>query len=180
MIRTFGVQTLGAAAQPWFADALTAAIAAQPSNYNDGQTTTPVKVASSALYRVGDYLILSAGTANQERVTIVQIPNGTTLNVTFCTKAHASGDVIALDIFCYNVSIQLLDGGTGVAYLGTDNTVTAAPGGTAFYELQKEATGTLPAQWEYSPSGNNNCRNTADGWIVGTAGDKYLAAAYVV
>lgn len=180
MIRSFGVQTLGATAQPWFSDVLTAAIAAQPGNYNDGQTITPVKVANSALYRVGDYLILSAGLAAQERVTITQIPNGTTVNVVYCTKAHASGDPIALDIFCYNVSIQLLDGGSGIAYLGTDNTVTAVPAGSAFYELQKEATGTLPATWEYSPSGNNNCRNTSDGWIVGTVGDKYLASAYVV
>lgn len=180
MVRTFGVQTLGAAAQPWFSDALTAAIAAQPNNGNDNQTPTLIKVADTTKYRVGDYLVLGAGTATQERVGINRIVDATTLGVVLCYKAHASGDLIALDLYCYNVSIQLLDGGTGVAYLGTDNTVTAVPAGNAFYELQKVAAAALPSVWNYSPSGASDCRQSSDGWIVGTAGDKYLAAAYVV
>lgn len=180
MIRTFGVQTLGTPSQPWFADVTTAAIVAQPQNANDNQTQTPVLVGSTTRYRVGDYFILDAGAANQERVNVAAITSSTILQVTNCAKAHASSAVIALDIFCFNVTIQLLDGGSGLAVLGTDKTVTATPGGTAFYELTKVASAAQPNVWAYSPNAAVDNLKTSDGWIIGTSGDKYIAAAYVV
>lgn len=181
MIRTFGVQTLGAAAQPWFVDALTALILAQPQNANNQQAVTTIAVASTTKYRVGDYLVLDAGAAGQERVgPIVQILSATTMNVQGVVNAHASAAVISLDIFCFNVSIQLVDGGTGAAYLGTDHTVTNAPGGSVFFELQKVAAGSVPAVWEYTEGINFDGVKSGDGWIAGTSGDKYLATAYVI
>jgi hypothetical protein len=181
MIRTFGVQTIGAAAQPWFVDATTAAIIAQPQNVNNQQAVTTISVASTTKYRVGDYLVLDAGAAAQERVgPIAQILSANTMNVQGVVKAHASAAVISLDIFCFNVSIQLVDGGTGAAYLGTDHTVTNAPGGTAFYELQLAAAGSPPSVWNYTSSINFDGVKSGDGWIAGTSGDKYLATAYVI
>jgi hypothetical protein len=180
MIRTFGVQTLGATAQPWFKDTITAAIVAQPNNLSNYQGTTMVTVTATSKYRVGDYLIFDPGQVVQDGGSITQILSPTTMSVVGLINAHAANSVLALNIRCFNVTIQLLDGGTGAAYLGSDNTVTAAPGGNVFYEIQKVAANSQPNIWNYTQSVGYDGIMSGDGWIVGTSGDKFIAAAYVI
>lgn len=167
-IRTFGVQTLTGTAQPWFGDALTAAVIAQPQNVSNYQAKTIISVASTTKYRVGDYLIVDPGTANREGCGIAGIPSATTLMVSGLTKAHASAALVALNIKCFNVVIQNI-GGTAL-YLGSDQTVTNVPGGSAFSYIS------IGGYWNYGYFNYNGLRS-ADGWIVGTAASTYLAYA---
>jgi hypothetical protein len=172
MIRTFGAQTLTGSAQPFFGDALTAAVVAQPQNNQNYQNQTIISVASTAKYRIGDYLIIDDGSASQEGCCITTIPSSTTLSVSGLQFAHATSAIIALDILCYTVSIQYI--GSGFCYLGTDNTVTTVPGGNVFAELSTQGV------WTYPPSVNYNGLRSGYGWIIGTSGQKFLAYAVII
>jgi len=171
-IRSFGVQTLGAAAQPWFSDALTAAVIAQPQNNQNYQNQTIISVASTTKYRIGDYLIVDPGTASREGCAITQIPSATTLSVSGLQKAHASAALIALNIMCFNVVIQNIGGAS--VYLGTDQTVTTVPGGNVFSQLFVQGV------WNYGGITPTNAVRSGAGWIIGTSGNTYLAYATVV
>ena len=179
MIRSWGLVTLGAAAVPWFGDSLAAAFVPAGGSNN----TSTVQLASTTRYRQGDRIILGIGQAGANIVLVDNIPDATHLKVRSeggaALSAWANATLISLAIRCFKVRIQALDGNTGTIWLGTDNTVTNAGGGTAFYQLQKVAAAATPNYYEYGFQNAADALGTQDGWLVGTAADKYAISAEV-
>lgn len=186
MIRTFGLQTLTTASQPWFADTMTAAFL-QPTQTTDG--IIQVALASSTKWQQGDRVAIIDDTNGKDIVLVDRVvrdvPNTRTLLYVKSEgdaklNSHPVNTVIALDVACGEVMIQMQDGTTGDMWIGTDSTVTNAGVGTAVFKISKTAAGTPTNTFRYTESLDLNSVRTSDGWIVGTTGDKYVAAAFVV
>lgn len=175
MLRTFGLQTITAAAsQPWFSDVTTAAIPVLASG-----VTIPVKVGNTKIYQVGDRIDIDPSTATQDSFIVDTIPDSTTLNCRVqgggANKAHATAAVIRLAIACAKVEIQAITT-TGSMWLGADNTVTNAGAGLAVRNLGPSA---IYSYSEGAGSGPDPV-NTAEGWVAGTPGDTFIAVATVI
>jgi hypothetical protein len=178
MIVTFGLQTLGATAQPLFADKITAALAIPPVGIDP-----IVTVANTAIYQTGFRLLIDAGQAAQDVLRVGTILTSTTMSCSYESAqphAHAVNAVIALAIGACEIVVQPIDGGTGDVILGTDNTVTALMAGSAFCKINKTASGTMSQGYRMTNTVDHNVVRTDDVWIVGTTGDKYLASAVVL
>jgi hypothetical protein len=164
MIRSWGVVTLAGVAVPWFGDVTTAAIALP-----QGNGVIPVTVASTKRYKAGDRIIVDPGATDQDCLLVDTIPSATVLNCrsegNATTHTHVTATLIELSIACMDVIIQNLS--AAVAWLGTDNTVTAIGGGSAFYELAIPPAAPNVFREADSVAGVNTCR-TNDGWIIGT------------
>ena len=164
MIRSWGLVTSSATAMPWFGDVTTAAVAL-PSNSG----IIPVTVASTTRYRVGDRIVLDPDLTNADTLLVDTIPSATVLNCRIEGEAkshtHANGAIIQLSIACMDVIIQGV--GSGEIVLGTDNTVTAVPGGSAFYILQPVTSPAQPAAFRLTTSTDYNTVRTSDGWMIG-------------
>jgi len=179
MIRSWGIVTLTGAAQPWFGDVTTAAVALP-----QGNGIIPVTVAATKRYRVGDRLILDPEQTNQDVVMVSSIPSSTVLNCVSegqaVTHTHISGAIVQLSIAVEDVILQAVDGNTAAVWLGSDNTVTVA-GGSAFHQLQKVASGAVPQEWrEAGEASDANIVRTSDGWMIGTLNDKVGVASIVL
>lgn len=166
MIRSWGLVTSTATAMPWFGDVTTAAVALPGSS-----GIIPVTVASTTRYRAGDRIVLDPEQTNQDTLLIDTIPSATVLNCRLegdgKSHTHTNGAIIQLSIACMDVIFDNV--GTGEIVLGSDNTVTAVPGGSAFKVLQPV---TSPAQSNSfrlagSIGSSNTCR-TSDGWMIGS------------
>lgn len=180
MIRSWGVVALTGSAQPWFGDVLTAAVALPR-----GDGIIPVTLAATRRYKVGDRIVLDPLQTNQDTLLIESIFSATVL---YCasegnapTHVHSNGVILQLSIPAMDVSLQAVDGNAATVWLGSDDTVTAIGGGSAFYQLQKVTAGQPPAGYREAGSigGSNNVR-TSDGWMIGTAADKVAVGAYVL
>lgn len=174
MIRSWGVQTLTGAAQPWFGDVLTAAF----SPVGDGGPQK-VTVASTTLYAVGDRVIIGIGQANPNILLVDRIFSATVL---YChseggapIKAWANSTIIALDIACADVILQQFTSDANPVWIGSDSTVTNAGAGSAFAQILP---GAIPYHLNQAPQWN--VMRTTDGWMAGTIGDKTGVAALVV
>lgn len=174
MVRSWGLVVLSGAAQPWFGDVTTAAVAAMP----DGGII-PVTVGSTTRYRVGDRIYIEPDTANQDMLMIDGIPSSTVLNCRLegggKTHAHANTSIIQLSIPAMDVIIQ--SNAAASVWLGSDNTVATAGGGSSFYRL--DATPSTPFRLAGSIGGANTCR-TSDGWMIGTSTQGVLVSAIVL
>lgn len=173
MIRTFGQITLGATSQPWFGDVTTAAIAA-PVN----SQYILVPVANTAIYQVGDRIILNPAGPVKSVLKVNQIVSSTVLQ---CQSegyaevpAYATATVIALAINCWKIDFQ--NTGSDPIYLGADDTVTSSGGGSAFRELLAAATDITNA-YSIEKSTGQNSLNTDEGWMAGSG--TILIAAHV-
>ena len=87
------------------------------------------------------------------------------LEGTGTSNTHANGAIIQLSIACMDVIIQAV--GSGEIVLGTDNTVTTVPGGTAFYVLQPVTSPAQPSVFRLTTSTDYNTVRTSDGWLIG-------------
>ena len=180
MFRTFGVQSItGTNAQPLFGDKLTAAMPIPPAGVDAIAT-----VANTAIYQVGDRINIDMGQAAQDTLLVINILSSTTMQVTSqggaAQHAHNSGALISLSISAAEIIVQLLDGTTGNAVLGSDSTVTTTPGGNAIQVLYKTASGTPTVSFRFTNSVSFNAIRTDDAWIIGTASDKFIATAEIV
>lgn len=183
-IRQLGVQTLTGSAQPLMSDVTTAASVLPPDGVD-----MYIQVASNAIYQDGDRLILAPGTASQDSVKVVgfQTPAGATSTVYLqCSlegangHAHGTGTVIQLAINAIDVVVSPVEGGAAAVVIGADNTVTATPGGSAIYRLDKTTAGTQPNIWHMAGGVDHNVVNSADAWMIGTAADKVFVYALVL
>ena len=179
MLRSWGIVTLSGSAQPWFGDKVTAAV-----GLGSAAGIIPVTVASTTNYRVGDRIVLDPQQTNQDTLMVDSIASSTVLNCKSeggaATHTHAVNALIVLTIACAEIMLQALDGNTATVWLGSDNTVTATPSGTAFQQLQKVAAGGAPSLFRYTNSVGTNWVRTSDGWMIGTAADKVAVIAIVV
>ena len=167
------------AAQPLFGDKLTAAMPIPPAGVDATAT-----VANTAIYQAGDRITIDPYTANQDTLLVTTILTSTTMQVTSqggaAQHAHAVNAIIALSISAAELFVQLKDGTTGNAYLGTDNTVTAVPGGNVVQILYKTTAGTPTNVFKATNSATFDMVRTDDLWIIGTANDTFIAAAEVI
>lgn len=178
MIRTFGVQTLTGAAQPWMGDVTTAAFA--PTNSGQYEQVT---VASTKFYQVGDRIVLGAGSTSPlpNILRVNKIASATVLDCISESAAQlsafATNAIIALSIAAWAVDFQNI--GVDPVWLGTDNTVTAVPGGSVFRQLLPTSTNYFNSLYRYVKHTGQNPVNTAEGWMIGTAAQTMLVAALV-
>jgi hypothetical protein len=175
-IRTMGPQTLTGNAQPLMGDVTTAAVVAAAVG-----TFAVITVANTALYQPGDRIILEPLTANSDAYIVAEIVSSTVLN---CTPqgtpiAHVTSSIIQLGDAAIDVVVQPVDGGAGPVFIGSDNTITAVPAGNVIYRLDKTAAGTEGNAWHMAGGTDHNIVNTAEAWMVGTAGDKVYVYALV-
>jgi len=172
LIRSFGLQAVSGAAQPCLGDVTTAAFVVPAK----GQLAT-VTVANSAIYQVGDRIILGAGQVGPNILKVVKIPAG---GVTLlcesegdaALKAWVSGTILALSIACFRIGFRT-PGNAGLVWLGTDSSVTNAGAGTAF-----EALGNAD-RYDYVFHNGQNPLNTAEIWMAGTPPDTVLVSAHI-
>lgn len=177
MIRSWGLVALSGAAQPWFGDVTTAAIALP-----QGNGIIPVTVASTTRYRAGDRIVVAPGTASQDTLLVDTIPSATVLNCRSegngTTHVHVTSTIIQLSIACMDVIIQAIT--AAAVWLGSDNTVTNVGGGSAFYELEPFTAPAQPNVFRLAGSiGSDNTCRTSDGWMIGT-GTQTVAVSAVV
>ncbi len=179
MLVTFGVQTLTGNAQPVLGDVLTAALANPFETTNDPVAT----VANTAIYQVGFRITIDPETVSQDSYKIIKILSATTMQLSLEGSKghnHANGAIIQLAIAASDICVQALNGGAGAVVIGADNTVTAVPGGSAVFVLDKTTSPTENNVWRMTDSGQYNPVNTADAWMIGTAGDKVIVYALVI
>lgn len=183
MIRSWGVVSLTGAAQPWFGSVTTAAMVL--AQVKENVILVPVSPADSKKFVAGDRIVIEPGTTSADTLLINSI--NTTTGILTCasegnyqTHAHASGVIVMLSIACADVQLQAVDGAAATVWLGTDNTVTAIGGGSAFRQLQKVAAGSVPSEYRMEGSAKYNVGRTSDGWMIGTAADKVAVAAIVL
>jgi len=178
MIRSWGVNTLGASSQPWFGDVTTAAV-----GLPDSFGKISVTVASTARYQAGDRILVGPQTATQDVVKVDSIASSTVLNCqsegNAKTHTHVTNTQIMLDIACAEIIITNLASDQPV-WLGSDNTVTNTGGGSGFYPIEPVTGTNQPNSFRVSNSVNSDAIRTSEGWIVGTNGRTYSAAAIVV
>lgn len=177
MVRTFGLQTLTGIAQPVIGDVTTAAVAV-PFEGQDALIT----VANSAIYQVGDRIVLDPLTVNSTEYIVERIPSGTTLLARSHGNAfaHASGAIIQLAPVCLDLVVLPNAGGAGPIFIGADNTITNAPAGNVIYRLEKIVAGTNGQPWHYGGGVGANILRASEVWTVGTAADTYFAYAVVL
>lgn len=169
MQRTFGIQTLTGVAQPIFGDVTTAAVLL-PLKEQDALIT----VANTAIYQVGDRILLEPGTTNQDSYKVSVIKSSTVLQCSLegaTGHAHASGVTIAISIACSELTIQAVYGTTGSIWVGADKTITSAGAGSAVFQV----TPNLP--FHKYPAGANNSINTAEYWMAATAAIQGIVSA---
>jgi hypothetical protein len=175
---TFGLQTLTGAAQPVLGDVLTAALPV-PQEKVDPIIT----VASTTFYQVGFRITVDPYQSNQDSYKVVKILSGTKLQCSLegsAGHAHANGAIIALSIAAADVRVGFPNGGAGPVVIGADNTVSVTPGGSAVAVLDVSTSPAELNEWRMTDSGQYNTVNTADAWMIGTAGDKVLNYALVI
>ena len=180
MIRTWGFQTLTGSAQPWFGDTLAAAF----NNIKQTNGFYFVSVANAAQYQLGDRIILGYGGSSPTNCLLVGGVN-TSTNILSCTS---EGDApvskwpistqIALDIACYGIVIQASEANGGPIYLGADSTVTNLGGGSAFLQLWN-VTSAQPNSFSFWKYDGQNPLRTTEGWLAGTATQKFAVAAFI-
>lgn len=189
MIRPFqGVQTVGAASQPIFGTALTAAVTptVDPFTGTNRPGTTPPAVAVNVTSTVGMLVDDSVQvgpkgnftTANRGKLdhgVITAIISATQMLVRGLLQAHAAtGEYVVLDEVASAVHIIPV-GATSVMYIGTDSTVS----GTdlfVFDAISAEAALTQPTYWHDSlPTDNSDSYQTSQYWLSGTQNNTFLA-----
>jgi hypothetical protein len=180
MIRSWGFQTLNGNAQPLFGDSITAAF----SNVKPNSGLYTVKVANSALYYVGDRIILGVASGDPTNCLLVgEIKDSTTL---LCQSegdapltAWAINTQLALDIACYGLQVQEAVANANPIYIGADSTVTNVGGGSAFYELLEVTSPAQPNSWSLFKYDGQNPLRTTEAWLAGTNTQKFAVAAYI-
>jgi hypothetical protein len=176
-IRTFGPQTLTGVAQPIIGDVTTAAVVAAPHD-----VPALITVANTAIYQPDDRIVLEPLTTNSDAYRVFNILSSTVLQCwpESVPKAHASGVIVQLSIACNDAVVTPVDGGTGAVFIGSDNTITNVPAGNVIDRLDKTAAGTQANGWHMGGGVGSNSFQTADAWMVGTAGDKVYSYAVVI
>lgn len=189
MIRPFqGVATIGAASQPVFGTALTAAITptVDPFTGTNKPGTNPPPVTISVTSTVG-FLVddsiqigLKANftTANRSKLdhgVISAILSATQMQVKGLLQSHAgSGEYVVLDEVASAVHIIPVNT-TAQMFIGTDSTVS----GTdlfVFDAISKSASTVQPTYWHDSlPTDNSDTFQTSQYWLSGTQNDTFLA-----
>jgi hypothetical protein len=176
MIISWRKHTMTGSAEPVFGDSITSAFSGLPNPDNNNLYT--LAVGDSSLYQEGFRILLGAGSAGATVLNVEKIIDSTHIGVSSpfnqAPKAWGSGTIIALDMPCAQIWIQGQDGNAASIWIGTDNTVTNAGGGSAFREIQKVATSGIPDKFDIANDGPGPNNNSTLLWMAGTASDHAL------
>lgn len=179
-IRTFGLETVGAASQPVFGTTLTAASKFSVDPYkgtNRPGTTTPpiaVVVTSTQGMLVGDRVAVgpkgnftAANRKLLDQGTIAAISSSTVMTVQGLTQNHAIGEYLVLCETSDHVNVIPVTQ-VGSIYLGTDSTISATDASMF--------AGGPPQYWfDNPPTGSSQAYQTDQYWLFGTTpGDTFI------
>jgi hypothetical protein len=180
MIRTFKYVALVASGtpQPIFGTTTSAACApaAPPGSTQSANINTQVEitVADSSFFSPQDPVMADVG-ANQERTTIVSVPDSTHIIVAGLTLKHASGIYVYLAVPMSSLYVQTLDGNTGYIMVGTSPSMVIATGVFCMSKLQPVTATTQPVELSSAIQGFSGPLNTSQLWFDGShTGDKIL------
>lgn len=178
-----GYQAIAASntAQPLIGTTLSAAVAASSGG---DVAVRSYAVASSANFLKGDWIVIgSIAVGDEERLLIQSIPDATHIQVQKRDGdfiAHLINAFVRLSINVANYRVETKDGNAGVIFVGTQGVTTA--GVNAEAKLQPVPGGQQPTAYSYgfASDAGPNPTDIGEVWVVGTAGDSYLASAGVV
>ena len=170
----YTVIAAGGTPQPVFGTTLTAAVGPVADQRVTYGKPTPLVVADSSLFRVGDWVIVDIP-PNEERIEVASVPDSTHITTQYpLAKSHASGKYVRLSDSVNAVYIQPLDGNADHLWIGTLATMVKASGLGVFVKLIKAAAGVQPTDWTDPVGFPANAFTTGDYWIDGTTNDSYL------
>lgn len=172
----FSIAATGTA-QPLIGTAVTAAVQKSTAAVN-------VAVADSSIFELQDWVILvdpSTTPVTKERLAVVSIPDSTHVTVSAVKSGgvannYTTSSFLQLGVSINNVYIQSKAGNAAVIAIGTDPAVSSSTGAYAMTLLSPVASGVDPTWFSSSLTMANNPQTAGDYWVVGTAGDKYLAS----
>lgn len=186
--RGFGLQTLGASAQPLFATTLSSAAVITPDFHTGsiGPGSMPSKatlpVANGNIFRYGDRVMV--GTAASFAQGSTTQPDGggvvstasNSISVTGLQRQHSAGEWVVLAIPCAQIQIQTPTTDSGTLFLGEDSTVGVGSS-TLIAEIPK---GTLIPAFVMGSGVAGNVVETQKLWVSGTASDTYLGSLLTI
>jgi hypothetical protein len=196
-IRTFGIQTLGTLSQPAFGTVLTASSTLSPDQFTNkvGPGNNPslsyFSVLSSIGFKVGDRVIVgpraqfvngcsvifNAGQTGLDVGTIHQIIPGSPYDkfvVQDLKVQHTGDEYILLNEDASNVKIIPVNV-SDLIYVGQWATVSASDPYVFDVITPYAGVGNL-TYWHDSPTtGGSNTYKTSEFWLLGTAGNTFLA-----
>jgi hypothetical protein len=172
---TFPQQSIAATntAQPAVGTTLTAAIA--PSTIPVGGSPIPqsVAVASSAVFKKGWKAVIGAGTANQEVVDVVGIPDATHITIANL-RAHSNGEFAQPHYPISSFFLQRVDGDTTPMWVGSSNLGSGATPTTGIMaKLTGVAASSQPQEFSSANNYGANPTNISEYWVYGTAATVY-------
>lgn len=186
-LRGVGVQTITTTnvGQPLFGTTVTNAFQVTPDQFagNTGAGANPsiasLVVASTAVFRVGDKVMIGTAAASFIAVPtlapdfgeVVSISSATAMKVKGLTRSHAATEFIVMCTTCSYLAIQP-QGSTAVMYIGEDSTVAA--GSATLIEVIPVASVTSQPVFQLGASSNGNVYETSHLWITGTTAQTYL------
>lgn len=169
--------------QPLVGSALTAPI---------GPSSVPVSVpvSSSAFAQVGDWVLLVDPTQNpvlRERLLVLKVVDATHILVAASGQVDAggvknsfpAGAWVQLACNTSRVYLQLKNANAAGLWLGTDPAMSSATGAYCIAYLDTVLSGQPIDITQDEPTGQYP-ETPANYWVVGTAGDKYLATLGIV
>ncbi len=187
VIRTFGIQAIGAASQPVFGTTLNGAGVLTPDPFAFPPTTGPsanpsisiLTVVAVTGLRTGDRVAVApkttfvlGGVPDTGTILAIDISNKK-LTVQGLLNAHASGDYVVLDNAAAGVWVIPV-ALTGVAYLGQYETV--AVGDASTFDRLPIYNGTgVPYVHSIVSGSQFSPLNLVEYWIQGTNTDTFLA-----
>lgn len=176
MKRTFKYTPLAGtnAAQPAIGTTLTAAVAPSP-------IPVTIAVADSSFFRGQDTAILDIQGANEERVLITAVPDGTHVTLSSIQFAHNNGVFLRLALLINNIYIQAKDGNAAALFIG-NSPLSKNDGTLTMKKLVQVAAGTQPIDFldTFTTGAGHNSFDSSEYWVVGTAADQYLVSLGIV
>ena len=162
--------------QPLVGTTITTAVA--PSN-----NPVNVAVASSAMFNVGDCVLLYDGSGSsvvQEAVYVIAIPDSTHVRVNATgqqnsgvANSYSTSGFVILNINVNNVYVEAKIGNAALLTLGANRLLNATTGAYAIAQLVNSLGGP-PTNFNAAETVGQNPGAIGQFWIVGTAADSYL------
>lgn len=173
MLRTtkyFSIATTGTA-QPLIGTTLGAA--AGPNSNPD--VPFILQVADSSMFNGnGDWCIVGAPSAGQERLMVTGVVDGTHIQVKGVLKnSYASGAFVRLSVQVNSTYVQTQDGNAAAIFIGTADSMSTSTFALCVAKLQNVPSGVQPTEWSDGRSGLANADDCGELWVSGTSGDKY-------
>lgn len=189
MIRAFKQASIPAGGGPFpcYGSALTASVVPQPTRQTDiyisGQLPVTVSVADNSMFRLRNRaLIVAANGTLSVNADVIALSGSTSITLAFpCAgtpnPSFNAGDFVVLCETCASMTVQGTAGSAGDYYFGTGPTFTQT--NDCFWIARKQPAGIQDPYMQTNLVFGANPMNTAEIWVLGTAGDTFRASMLV-